>query len=121
MNRYQLYASILDLPTEIIVFLFDVFDLQEIRGRVGKVQGVVFEVRSKETNHNIPHVHASYAEHNISIAIKDSRVLCGNLPAKQRKKAIKWISENKVYLQGKWSDLTLKREIPMTKSAINFE
>lgn len=120
MERFIIYAKMLDIPPEIFKFIYTVFDMHEVRGRVGQVEGVVFEVRSREANHNIPHIHAAYAEYNISVSIHDGTVLSGNLPKKQKKKAVDWISENKEYLLGKWSDLTLKKELPMLKSGLKM-
>ena len=73
------------VPQEIVVFLNKVFLLEEIRRRVGKINGITFEVRSQEQNHSIPHVHASYGEYSVSIAIEDGRIMSGNLPKSMKK------------------------------------
>lgn len=121
MNSFEMYARIFGIPVEILTFFYDVFELHEVRGRVGQVQGIVFEVRSREANHNTPHVHASYAEFNISIAIDDSRILDGNLPPPQEKKAIRWVRDNKEYLQGKWNSISIRKEFPMHISALSMK
>lgn len=85
MNRLEAFSHFWGIPTDILEFIHNTFDLYEIRGRVEQDYGVLFEVRSKETNHNIPHIHASYGEFQISISIMDGNILAGNLPKKQQK------------------------------------
>lgn len=50
------------IPREIAAFLEDAFFIVEIRQRVGEIKGISFQVRSREHNHSIPHVHASYPD-----------------------------------------------------------
>ena len=119
MSRFEIYAKILGIPPEILDFAFNVFDLYEVRGRVGNIDKIIFEVRTRESNHNIPHVHVAYADFNISISILDGRVLSGNLPTKKEKIAKEWIFNNREYLLSKWSTLTLKRELPFLRSSIH--
>jgi hypothetical protein len=45
--------------------------------------------------HLPPHVHAVYGEHEALLRIADSRIHEGLLPAKQLKKAQKWLTENR--------------------------
>ena len=71
------------IPKEIAEFLEDVFQIVEIRERVGTIRGIKFEVRTREQNHNKPHVHAEYDKYSISIGIEDGEILAGNLPLSQ--------------------------------------
>lgn len=48
-----------NVPPEIVIFLNESFYIVEIRRRAGEIKGIAFEVRSREQNHSLPHVHAS--------------------------------------------------------------
>ena len=106
------------IPNEIVGFLEDVFQIMEIRERVATIRGIKFEVRSKEQNHNKPHIHAEYDKYAISIDIETGEVLAGNLPASQQSKAIRWVKDNKDFLLGKWSDIAVSATSITTKSRI---
>lgn len=101
-SKLFLMSGMTDIPKEFDDFFFNTFQLMEIRGRVGKENGITFEIRSKESNHNIPHLHASYGKYNISIAIDNQSILAGNLPPKQQKFAQNWVRANKEKLLGEW-------------------
>lgn len=77
-------------PKEIIEFMDNIFEIHKIRGTVGNVNGVYFHVRTNEQNHVLPHIHAKYGEYWISIEINSGKILDGNLPNKQQKKAVEW-------------------------------
>ena len=107
------------IPAEIRSFLVKTFEIYEIRGRVGEKRGVKFEVRSKEGNHSVPHVHAAYGEYIISIRISDGKVLSGNLPRKQQKIAVDWVLENKEKLNGEWRTCVVSAISSLTKTHLN--
>ncbi|MCQ2548041.1 MAG: DUF4160 domain-containing protein [Clostridia bacterium] len=108
-----------ELPKEIVQFINAVFELVEIRGRVGQQNGIEFSVRSNEKNHPIPHVHARYGEYEISIAIETAEILAGNLPPKRVAVAQKWVLKHKNDLLTKWNDFTISATSTMTISRIN--
>ena len=107
-----------EFPSEIISFMENLFLIMEIRERVGTVRGIKFEVRPREKNHNLPHVHAKYDKYEISIAIETGEVLAGNVPPSQQKIAIRWVRDNKEYLLGKWSDIAITATSITTKSRL---
>lgn len=109
------------VPQEIVAFLDDAFYIMEIRQRVGEIKGISFQVRSREHNHSIPHVHASYGEYEVSIAIEDGKVLSGNLPAKREKLASEWVKSNREKLLTDWKNYAFSATAVMTKSLINTE
>lgn len=121
MNRHEMYAHMLNIPCEIIDFAYDVFSLIEIRGCVGRIDGLKFEIRTDEGKHKRPHLHAKYAEHEISISIADGVILKGNLPPKQSRLASEWVQTHKDKLIGEWYNLAINREIPMTKSLLSSD
>lgn len=104
------------IPKEIADFLYECFQIYEIRGRVGESNGVKFEVRTREQNHTIPHIHAAYGEYSTSIAIETGEVLAGNLPKKQQKDAVEWVLNKKEYLLGKWKDIAISAFSVMTRT-----
>ena len=105
-------------PKEIISFMEEVFLIMEIRERVGIIRGIKFEVRSREQNHSIPHIHASYDKYEISIAILDGTILAGNLPKKQQKIAEEWVNAHTGELLGKWNSFAISATSITTKSRI---
>lgn len=106
-------------PSEIIDFLDNVFEIREIRKSVGRENGVVFEIRTNEQNHSIPHVHASYGEYNISIGIESGTVLAGNLPKKNQKMAISWVISHKEKLLNNWKNIAISAISNITTTALN--
>lgn len=61
--------------------------------------------------HNPPHFHASYGEHNISVAIRDSRVLAGGLPKSKEKILFEWARSHRQDLMDRWDDSQYGRAI----------
>lgn len=106
-------------PKEIVQFMNSVFEITEIRGKVGNQNGIEFSVRSNEGNHVIPHVHAKYGEYEISIAIETGDVLAGNLPNKRTAIAQNWVLSHKSDLLTKWNEITITAISTMTMSRIN--
>lgn len=89
-------VNFLKISKEIKQFYNSVFELYEIRQRVGEFKKIKFIVHTRE--HNPPHVHAIYDKYEISISLKDFKVLSGNIPEKNKNIAIKWVKNNKDYL-----------------------
>lgn len=62
-------------------------------------------------HHNIPHIHAKYAEYEASISIADGEVLAGELPRKQLRLVQAWIELRRDELAADW-ELALSDEKP---------
>ena len=105
---------------EITAFLRDAFELMEIRGRVGGIDGITFSVRTNEGNHCIPHVHAKCVEYEVSVAIETGEVLAGNLPRKNQKAAVSWVLQNQDKLMNDWRSIALSAPSGLVKSRIGF-
>lgn len=101
---------------EIVTFFDEIFEIYQIRGRIGNLNGIKFEVRTKETCHNTPHVHAEYGEFEISIEIETGKVLAGNLPNKNTKLATDWVLKNRDKLLNDWKNIAISSMSNMTKS-----
>ena len=108
-----------NIPTEIVDFINTIFELIEIRGKIGTSEGVEFSIRTNEANHTIPHVHAKYGEYEISISLEDGRILAGNLPPKRTAIATKWVQSNKEKLMTSWNNIAISATSSTTKSRIN--
>lgn len=108
-------------PKEITSFLDSVFEIYEIRGRVGDINGIMFCVRTNEQNHTLTHVHAKYGDYNISIEIATGKVLAGNLPKKNQKVAVEWVLKNKDKLLVDWRNIAISAKTTMTKSKLDFK
>ena len=106
------------VPPDIVSFMKQAFFLLEIRRRVGEINGLSFEVRSREQNHSVPHVHASYGEYSVSIAIEDGRILEGNLPPKREKMASEWVRKHKEKLLSDWRNYAMSATSVQTKSLL---
>ena len=117
-NQQEWIIAKRKIPKEIAEFITELFELMEIRGRVGIEDGVEFFVRSNEQNHSIPHVHAKYAEYQIEIAINDGVILSGNLPKGQQKLATEWVLRHQEKLKNEWNTLTISAISHLTKSRL---
>ncbi|MDD2712171.1 MAG: DUF4160 domain-containing protein [Simplicispira sp.] len=53
-------------------------------------------------HHNLPHIHAKYAEFEASIDIKDGDILAGILPRKQLRLVQAWIELHQDELMADW-------------------
>ena len=62
-------------------------------------------------HHNLPHIHARYAEHEASISLVDGEVLAVSLPRKQLRLVQAWIELHQEELLVDWS-LATEGELP---------
>jgi hypothetical protein len=53
-------------------------------------------------HHNLPHIHAKYAEFEASIGIEDGEILAGELPRKQLRLVQAWIELHRDELMADW-------------------
>ena len=60
-------------------------------------------------HHNLPHIHAKYAEFEASININNGEILAGKLPRKQLRLVQAWIELHRDELIADW-DLSLEGE-----------
>ncbi len=61
--------------------------------------------------HNLPHIHAKYAEFEASISIEDGEILAGKLPRKQLRLVQAWIELHYDELLADW-ELIISGEQP---------
>lgn len=62
-------------------------------------------------HHNLPHIHAKYAEYEASISIADGEILAGQLPRKQLKLVQAWLELHQDELMADW-ELSIFGETP---------
>ena len=62
-------------------------------------------------NHNLPHLHARYAEFEASINLSDGEALAGHLPRKQLRLVQAWIELHRDELMADW-ELARSGELP---------
>ncbi len=63
------------------------------------------EIRPRETNHLMPHVHAHIGKYSVSITL-DGQILAGNLRNNKRQaEAIEWVLKNKEFLEKEWRSI----------------
>lgn len=53
-------------------------------------------------HHNLPHIHAKYAEFEASVKIEDGEILAGELPRKQLRLVQAWIELHRDELEADW-------------------
>jgi len=53
--------------------------------------------------HNLPHIHAEYAEHEAVFAIEDGELLDGDMPRRQTRLIQAWIELHREELMAAWS------------------
>jgi hypothetical protein len=56
-------------------------------------------------DHNPPHVHAYYGDHEALLAIRGGAVLVDSLPSKQRRAVVAWIVAREGELVAMWDEL----------------
>ena len=61
--------------------------------------------------HNLPHIHAKYAEFEASVSIVEGEILAGDLPRKQLRLVQAWIELHRDELLADW-DLAISGENP---------
>lgn len=80
-----------------------------ITGGIWVAAGGLYLIDNK--NHNLPHIHAKYAEFEASIGIDDGEVLSGELPRKQLRLVQAWIELHRDELMADW-ELAVNGENP---------
>jgi hypothetical protein len=70
--------------------------------KVGKVQGISFEIRYPMREHPPPHVHAQHAEFDAKISIRDAEITEGRLPSKVASTAKRWVADHQDELLEIW-------------------
>jgi hypothetical protein len=61
--------------------------------------------------HNLPHIHAKYAEFEAAIGIADGEILVGDIPKKQLRLVQAWIELHRDELLADW-ELAINGENP---------
>jgi hypothetical protein len=64
-----------------------------------------FEIKMYFEDHSPPHVHVVGRDFEMLVAIRSGAILVGEVPARVRRMALRWISENREALLHKWESL----------------
>ena len=67
------------------------------------IEGVKIEFFYND--HVPPHFHATIAEFEALISIRDQQILKGDLPKNKRKKILKWATKNETILMEIWESM----------------
>lgn len=68
--------------------------------------GIIVKMyNEKGSQHNVPHIHAEYQEHNAVLDL-DGNVLEGDLPKAKLKLLVAWIEIHKEDLEANWKSLS---------------
>jgi hypothetical protein len=79
---------------------------------ITRFYGIVVKIFFRD-EHNPPHIHAVYGEHNGLFRIEDMEMIEGDLPARARKMVEEWGTSYKADLQAMWDSKTLKKLPPL--------
>jgi hypothetical protein len=80
---------------------------------ISRFRGVVIGMYYKD--HNPPHFHATYGEHEAAIAIRDGAVLWGNLPGRVLSHVGQWREAHLRELEDDWE--RARRQQPLNAIA----
>ncbi len=93
---------------------YQIFNVIHIRDRVHTIDSIKLYIYSEDNvSHNKPHLHAYYQNKSIIIDLKDLKIIEGNLPIVQQKKALKWVKNNTDFINKKWNELNSGVQIPV--------
>jgi len=74
--------------------------------------GIIIRMYGLDTqHHNLPHLHAKYAEFEASISLESGEILAGMLPRKQLRLVQAWIELHRDELMANW-ELSINGESP---------
>ena len=79
---------------------------------ITRFNGIVIKMFTRG-EHNPPHIHAIYNEHNSVIDIETSNALEGDLPLKQLKQVAEWTKQHRAELQKMWDDKKISSLPPL--------
>lgn len=97
MEFEEIPFAIFKLKHREIALLFEnCFDLFEIRQRLGKSKGLIFDIHSAEQNHPFYHLHISYDSKQIVVKLPNCEFIAGDkqLYSVKRKVVIDWVNNN---------------------------
>lgn len=75
--------------------------------------GITIKMYFRQTEHNPPHFHASYAGYNAIISINDLKVLDGKLPPKAMLLVSEWTVMNRDKLIEIWNTQNFEKIAPL--------
>jgi len=71
---------------------------------------LIYMFKEKNSPHKMPHVHAVYGEHKMSIA-SNGEILAGALPRKQQKYVEAWVALREDEINAAWTALNDNGEV----------
>lgn len=72
---------------------------------------IVYMYFMDDKQHNLPHIHVKYQQHEVIVSIPDGEVLEGEIPASKMKLLLAWIELHKDELVADW-ELAVTGELP---------
>ncbi len=79
---------------------------------IARFYGIIIKIFFRG-EHNPPHFHAVYGEHNGLFEISTLQMLEGDLPAKAVKLVQEWAEQHKAEIMAMWETKTLKKLPPL--------
>ena len=80
---------------------------------LSRFYGIIIRMYFQQSEHNPPHIHAIYGEHDAAVDIQNGNVLEGYLPAKALEMVREWISIHKDDLAKIWDTQEFKQLSPL--------
>lgn len=64
-----------------------------------------FKIEMFFADHSPAHVHVRGPDFAATVRISDSAIIAGGIPAAHRKRALDWVTKNRIMLKAKWREL----------------
>lgn len=75
--------------------------------------GIIIKMFFIDSEHNPPHIHASYGDYNVSIQISNCMILRGEFPSKAYNLVCEWIVIYRDELLDMWNNQEFKKIPPL--------
>ena len=80
---------------------------------IARFYGLIIKMFFNNAEHNPPHIHVVYGEHNASFNIDTAEMIVGDLPNRARKLVSEWIKLHQAELLEMWENQELKELPPL--------
>lgn len=80
---------------------------------ISRFYGITIKMYFSQSEHNPPHIHATYGDNIAALIIADGSLLEGHLPPKALSMVREWIKENRKDLMHIWNSQEFKALKPL--------
>jgi len=80
---------------------------------IARFYGLIIKMFFIGSEHNPPHIHISYGEHNAILNVNTLKIIEGDLPARAEKMVVEWAGEHQAELIKMWENQQFKELEPL--------